>query len=179
MSHVQPFLHMNMKSKLASSNKCGFTLDFYKRGFIPPRNRTMQVIPKWKAHAVRDWQDLLVTCRDRGTEINVATSTLLNYLPIIGITTLTEENASDAWCRIAISQALFGSLCTDTTTGLPMYLTKSDVLRHVGIETEGDLKSFQEFCGSIHYKVQNEDDSLSPFFIANGGKSFLKLLGLT
>ena len=56
MSHVQPFLRMNMKSKLALSNKCGFTLGFYKRGFIPPGNRTIQVIPKWQAHAVRDWQ---------------------------------------------------------------------------------------------------------------------------
>lgn len=137
------------------------------------------VIPKWRAHAVRDWKDLLVETLDGGTEPNVATVALLNYMPAIGVPTLTEENAPDAWCRIAVYQALFGSLVENQTTGQPLYLTKSDVLRHIGIETEGMQQTFVEFCGSIHRQAQLQDETLLPSFIANGGSSLLKLLGLT
>lgn len=137
------------------------------------------VIPKWKAHAVRDWNDLLVVKPNGSADLNIATAALLNYMPLIGITTLTEESAPDAWCRIAIHQALFGSLVQDPSTGRSLYLTKSDVLRHVGIHTEGTPESFVEFCSGIHYRAQQQDESLSPFFMANGGSSLLELLGLT
>jgi hypothetical protein len=138
-----------------------------------------KVIPKWKAHAVRDWEDLLIITVDGGTDLNAATAAILNYMPIIGITELTEESGPDAWCRIAIHQALFGSLVKDPTTGQSLYITKSDVLRHVGIETEGTSQSFVEFCSSIHRRAQNQDDSLLPSFMLNGGNSLLQLLGLT
>jgi hypothetical protein len=67
------------------------------------------VIPKWRVHAVINWNDLLIKSEEGEFDLNPATVAVLNYMPVIGITTLTSENASDAWCRIAIYQALIGS----------------------------------------------------------------------
>lgn len=87
------------------------------------------VIPKWTAHAAKDWNDLLIQTAEGETQLNEATAALLNYLPIIGVTELKSENVDDAWRRIAIHQALFGSFLSDGAgkRPTPMFFTKSDV----------------------------------------------------
>lgn len=137
------------------------------------------VIPKWTACDVADWTGLLVSNDDGQLVINLATAAILNYMPVIGITKLTSENVEDAWCRIAIHQALLGSYVEDMETGQPLFLTKSDLLRHVGVEAEGEDKSFAEFCISFHRQTQQQDEKNLPSFIANGRRSLLTALGLS
>ncbi len=136
------------------------------------------VIPKWIAHGVADWDELLVDAGDGRFDLNEATAALLNYMPAIGITALTQETAGDAWCRIAIHQALFGSLVQDRKTCQPFFLTKSDVFRHIGVETEGKQQSFGEFCNSLLQRAQIEEESESLFFVANGKRTLLQVLGV-
>lgn len=137
------------------------------------------VIPKWTAHGVSDWNDLLVDAGDGRRDLNEATAALLNYLPVIGITALTQETAGDAWCRIAIHQALFGTFVFDSKTGQPFFLTKSDVFRHIGVETEGKPQAFGEFCESLLRRAQQQEESESAFFVANGKRSLLQVLGVS
>ncbi|OGA06360.1 MAG: hypothetical protein A2W68_02585 [Betaproteobacteria bacterium RIFCSPLOWO2_02_64_14] len=98
---------------------------------------------------------------------------------MIGITALTRESAGDAWCRIAIHQALFGALILDPKTGRSYFLTKSDVFRHIGVETEGKPQAFGEFCEGLLWCAQHQEESKSPFFVANGKQSLLQALGVT
>lgn len=137
------------------------------------------VIPKWTAHGVADWDDLLVDNGDGRFELNEATAALLNYMPAIGITALTQETAGDAWCRIAIHQALFGALVQNSKTGQKLFLTKSDVFRHIGVETEGTQQSFSQFCESLLRPAQLEEESESLFFVTNGRRSLLQVLGVS
>lgn len=136
------------------------------------------VFPKWRAHDVADWNELLVDNGNGRVDLNEATAALLNYMPIIGITALTQENAGDAWCRIAIHQALFGSIVHNPKTGQPYFLTKSDVFRHIGVETEGSEQSFTDFCSSLHRRAQQQNEGNLPSFVANGRRSLLQLLGV-
>jgi hypothetical protein len=136
------------------------------------------IIPKWTAHDVRDWEELLVDLPDGGRDVNAATAAVINYMPVIGITTLTEENAHEAWCRVALFQALQGSIVEDTETGQPLFLTRSDVFRHAGMRTEGDEKTFSEFCGVLDGYGKQEDIVGLPSDVANGGKSLLEYLGI-
>lgn len=137
------------------------------------------VIPKWTAHGVAEWDELLVATGDGQFELNEATAALLNYMPVIGITALTQETAGDAWCRIAIHQALFGTFIEDSKNSQPFFLTKSDVLRHIGVETEGTQQSFHEFCESLPRRAQLQEESASLFFVANGKRSLLQVLGIS
>ena len=137
------------------------------------------VIPKWTAHAVAGWDALLVNRGQGQFELNEATAALLNYMPAIGITALTQETVGDAWCRIAIHQALFGTFISDPKTGQPYFLTKSDVFRHIGVETEGTDQSFGQFCESLLRRAQLQEERESLFFVANGRRSLLNVLGVS
>ena len=54
------------------------------------------VIPKWSAHDVENWDELFKDKNETVLELNLATVLILNYMPIIGITKLTQANAIDA-----------------------------------------------------------------------------------
>jgi hypothetical protein len=136
------------------------------------------VIPKWAAHGVANWKELLIEAGNGQHDLNEATAAVLNYLPVIGITTLTQDTAGDAWCRIAILQALFGGLVKDSTSGKTYFITRSDVFRHIGVETEGKQQSFGEFCESLLPRAQLQFEGESPFFIANGRRSLLEVCGV-
>jgi hypothetical protein len=130
------------------------------------------IIPKWQAYDVRDWHQLLIRDSTGGNDINLVTATLINYMPIIGISTLTNKNANDAWQRISIHQALFGSLLHDAN-GNPLFFTRSDIARHVGIETEARDVSFEEFCQHLPGRKGDVPDEELPAFIANGNRDAL------
>ncbi len=136
------------------------------------------VIPKWTAHDVAEWDDLLVKNAEGKLELNEATALLLNYMPTIGITALTKENAGDAWCRIAIHQALFGAILKSSNTGQAFFLTKSDVFRHIGVETEGRQETFGEFCEGLLMRAQRQEERESLFFVTNGNRSLLQVLDI-
>lgn len=132
------------------------------------------VLPKWQAYNVEDWQSLIVETEDGRKGLNDATATLLNYMAIIGIDELTNENLEDAWHRIAIHQAIFGGFSYDNEAK-PMFLTRTDVERHIGIEVEGNYITFQEFCSKIKSLKLDTPLSELPSYIANGNSTMLEL----
>jgi hypothetical protein len=136
------------------------------------------VIPKYQLGAVENWKELLVENSEGKTELSYATAAILNYMPVIGITEITADNVKDAWRRIAIREALLGSFIINLETQKPLFLTGTDLERHIGAETEGTNKSFQQFCSEISsWGLQTEQEEL-PSFIANGNATLLELSGV-
>ena len=133
------------------------------------------VLPKWQAYNVEDWQSLIVETEDGCKGLKDATATLLNYMAIIGIDELTNENLEDAWHRIAIHQAIFGCINYDELKRKPMFLTRTDVERHIGVEVETDNITFQEFCSKIKSLKLDSPLSELPSYIANGNSTMLEL----
>jgi hypothetical protein len=136
------------------------------------------VIPKWQAHAVENWQELLVENSEGKVELSLATVAIFNYMPVIGIIELTAENVEDAWRRIAILEALRGSFLSNSETRKPLFLTKTDLERYVGAETEGTKMSFQQFCAQVASWSLSTDQKELPSFIANGNATLLELSGV-
>ena len=136
------------------------------------------VIPKWTAHKVRDWDGLIVETPKDGQDLNAATAMLLNYMAIIGVTELRQDNVDDAWRRIAIYQALFGSLLSRKADELPVFFTRSDIERHIGVETEGKTLTFAEFCSDIGAMNLKANEETLPAFIANGRMTCLQAAGV-
>ena len=136
------------------------------------------VIPKWQAHTVKNWQELLVENSEGKAELSLATAAIINYMPVIGITKITADNVEDAWRRTAILEALRGSLISNSETQKPLFLTKTDLERHVGIETEGTNMSFQQFCAQVASWSLSTDQKKLPSFIANGNATLLELSGV-
>jgi len=159
------------------------------------------VIPKWTAHSVRDWDELQVNTADdvldiaasagielkeplkdllrlkAATKINEATAALINCLLLIGVTGIRAGNVDDVWRRIAIHEALFGSFLKDVNNQ-PLFFTKSDVERHIGIETEVKHKNFEAFCSDIQGRLLEADGALLPSFVANGNRTLLQAVGI-
>ena len=136
------------------------------------------VIPKWWADKVKDWESLWLKTDDGSDELNEATCALLNYLAIVEITEINDENVEEVWRRIAIFQALFGSIYADQDNNEPLFITRSDVYRHIGIETEVKKITFESFCRKIISMRLAQEDSRLPSFIANGNRTLLSVVGI-
>jgi hypothetical protein len=137
------------------------------------------VIPRWRAHNVADWESLLVKNSNGKSELNQATVAILNYLPVIGITEITSDNAVETWCRITLLEAVHGAFVErrgGAEDGSPLFTTKDDVIRHIGIEAEGDEKSFAAFYESVcrHIPSNKIDSSRTAAYSANGGQTLLQ-----
>ncbi len=136
------------------------------------------VFPKWQADAVENWQELWVKKSDGKVELSCATGAIFNYMPAVGITKLTADNVADVWRRIAIIEALRGSLVVDSKTQKPLFVTRTDIERHIGAETEGTNKTFKQFCAEIVSWGLSSDHKKLPSFIANGNATMLELFGI-
>lgn len=143
------------------------------------------VVPRYELGGIRDWRKLLNKETDGTYVLNNITAAVITYMPCVGVTELTTENGDEAWCRIAIYQALFGSMLNRLDENgkgderRPVFLTRLDVLRHIGLETEGHRSSFQEFCATlpsdVKRAIEKREKSLEylPSFVANGNRSLL------
>lgn len=136
------------------------------------------VAPKWQAHGVADWQELLLPTSDGSRILNEATCAVLNYMPLVGVTELKADNAADAWCRIAIHEALFGTAVVDVQNGRPAFVTLQDVLRHIGLETEGTACTFGEFCAGVYCRALRSKAPEAAGLVANEGRSLLEICGI-
>jgi hypothetical protein len=99
-------------------------------------------------------------------------------MPIIGIPNLTSENAIDAYCRIGLLEMTYGSfLFWEDSVGRrqPFFVTRDDVLFHIGLSTEGTSLTFEEFYESVCRGVSKVDIRETATFIANGCKTALEL----
>lgn len=102
---------------------------------------------------------------------------LINLTPVIGVGKITCDNADDVWKRIAMWQAVFGSFLTYVQTDDPVFLTKSDIDRHIGLETEARDIPFSEFCEDIRDRPLDADPKELPAQVANEGRSLLEICG--
>jgi hypothetical protein len=89
-----------------------------------------------------------------------------------------QDNVVDAWRRIAIIEALRGSLVVYSKTQKPLFVTRTDIERHIGAETEGTNKTFKQFCAEIVSWGLSSDHKKLPSFIANGNATMLELSGI-
>jgi hypothetical protein len=136
--------------------------------------RQIFTLPKWSAHDVSNWDELIIKYANGSTKLNDATQCLINFMPLIGITHLSNNNVFDAWIRIALIQATYGPLIVDRDEN-PVFLTPLDIQRHIGLETEGSSLSLDEFCKTqLPNTSRCRQEKLSSF-IANGNKSLLEL----
>jgi hypothetical protein len=142
------------------------------------------VIPKWRAVKVARWEDLLVHTPSGGRELSAATIAILNYMPIIGITELTEVNAMDALCRITMIECLCGPLTIsqdESGSTHCHFVTKDDITRHIGMQTEGVSRSHAEFFELMSRSVSfaSIDVGVTSAYIANGRMSLVDAVKLT
>jgi hypothetical protein len=134
------------------------------------------IFPRYNIAEVHDYPALFVPGTDGARVLNEATALLINYLPVIGVPELTKRNVEDAWLRIAAHQAQLGTPI-DGTNGQRWYLTRVDVLRHIGLKTEGTEEPIERFW---QYLSNRRPDSEldSPFVRANNGQCLLSLVGV-
>ena len=129
------------------------------------------VIPKWRAHDVREWGHLYA----EGGELNHASATLINLTPVLGVSRITEENLRDVWLRLAALQSMVGAVLWDGAGG-PVYFTRADVERHIGLETEARDKTLVDF---MRYALRLTVDERSDLFrSANAGRTALEKMGV-
>ncbi len=139
------------------------------------------VIPKWNAFDVENWQQLIAEGDNGDGGLNVVTTMIINYMPIIGVTKLTAENAIDAWCRIMLMEALFGSLIESPHRAgekKNYFITKDDVLRHIGVKIEGRTLSFADFYDSVCANAEGIDTDRTAQYIANNNQTLLRIAGV-
>lgn len=134
------------------------------------------VIPKWQAHNVVNFEQLVKLDSSGRKVLNFASCALINTMPMVGITEITEETKRDLWVRIAIFHAMNGSLFyfeqEDKKT--PVFLTQQDIDRHVGLSTEGANYSFVEFIDRW-VANRNIEDETSSARCANNFRSMLDI----
>jgi hypothetical protein len=138
------------------------------------------VIPKWNAFNVAAWEELLVVGAEGNRNLNPATAMIINYMPIIGITVLTKENAVDAWLRMTLLECIHGSFLRMTggpKDGHRYFVTKDDVERHIGLDTEGSSMTHSEFYARVCHGVSSSkiETSGTAAYIANGQRTLLEV----
>jgi hypothetical protein len=138
------------------------------------------IVPKYRAFGVSDWDQLYVKQVDGSESLNAATAAVINYLPIIGVPALTEETVDDAWRRIAIHEALFGALVVSQVGSceVPGFVTRDDLVRHQGLETECIELSFLDYCARIQKRAISSESQETPAFVANASRSLLQICGV-
>lgn len=133
-------------------------------------------IPKWTAYKVKNFEQLYVRDESGRSVLNLATCALINYMPIVGITNITDVSKLDLWIRIATFQSINGSFYyfDKSKSKIPIFLTQDDINRHIGLETEGTNLTFQEFCNK--WLTKNLlDHSVTPSYCANMNRTMLEV----
>jgi len=137
------------------------------------------VIPKWNAFDVPAWEDLLVTGKEGSRKLNSATAMIINYMPIIGITVLTKEKAVNAWLRMKLLECIHGSFLRMTggpRDGQRYFVTKDDVERHIGLNTEGSSMTHSEFYDRVCIVSSSRiETSATAAYVANGQRTLLEV----
>lgn len=137
----------------------------------------MIVVPRYSLADITDYSALFVAGADGEKVLNEASALLINYMQVIGVSELNENNVEDAWLRIATHQAQLGTPMFGIH-GQDLYMTRADVLRHVGLRTECANEPIERFWQYVKRRGP-EGQEESPFVRANGGKSLLSHFGVS
>jgi hypothetical protein len=71
----------------------------------------------------------------------------LGIFEILGVGSITEENAGEVWARLAVAQGLSGAFIN--RGGVPIYYTHQDIVRRIGLRTNYSTRSRAEFLKTI------------------------------
>jgi hypothetical protein len=99
--------------------------------------------PRWLMHEVRDWQQLYVVNENGTKELNLVTTTLINYTILIGVSKITDDNVDDVSCRVALLESVNGTVLRAGEKRI--FITRDDVARHIGLRTESAEIELAEF----------------------------------
>jgi len=133
------------------------------------------IFPKYSLAAIPNWEGLLTVDTN---EVNSASATLINCMPMIGVTEISDENLDDVWWRICLLQTQVGGFVCDPKANHPFYLTYNDLVRHLGLRVEGANQSISEFWNYFLQQRLKSELTDQLFVTANGGKTLLELCGV-
>ena len=132
----------------------------------------MITIPRWSAHDVRDWKHLCILNENGKRELNPVTCVLINYTLAIGVNEITEDNIDEVFCLVALLEAVYGAVLT-TTKNTPLFITRDDVARHIGLRTESPPIALSDFWNQM--LVINRNKNSVGMREANGGTTALQV----
>ncbi len=101
------------------------------------------IFPRWSAHAVEDWNRILVREPSGETQVNPVSAVIINYTRMIGIDEITPDNVDEVFMRVATLEAIRGTILS--LGDHPLFITREDILMHVGLRAEADRKTLDEF----------------------------------
>lgn len=101
------------------------------------------IVPKWSAHAVEDWDRILLREPSGETRVNPVSAVIINYTLMIGIDEITPDNVDEVFMRVAALEAICGTIFH--LGDHPLFITREDILMHVGLRTEAHRKTLDEF----------------------------------
>lgn len=103
----------------------------------------MRTFPKWSAQNVKEWDSILVVTPTGEPQVNPVSAAIINYTMVVGLSEITAGNAGEVFMRIALLEAVRGTVLT--LEDRPLFITYEDVQRHVGLRTEAPEKTLFEF----------------------------------
>lgn len=91
------------------------------------------------------------------TEALLVSNWGFGLMEYIGLGTITEDNASEFWARLAIVQGLTGSPISwyDGETSTRIYYTRDDIARRAGLVTNYSNKTRSAFMKTINLVMNN------------------------
>ena len=103
----------------------------------------MHTFPKWSAQSVKEWDSILIAKPTGEPPVNPVSAAIINYTMVVGLSEITAENAGEVFMRIALLEAVRGTVLT--LEDRPLFITYEDVQRHIGLRTEAPEKTLAEF----------------------------------
>lgn len=112
----------------------------------------------WDATAVADYEALHADSIEWAkTEALMVSNWGYGLMEHIGLGSITEKNVSEFWVRLAIIQALIGAPLKwwDGEKDTPIYYTREDIARRVGLHTNYGTKTRPAFMKTINLVMNN------------------------
>ena len=90
----------------------------------------------------------------------------LGIFDIIGMSSITEENAGEVWARLAIAQGLVGSFLNakrdNSAEVVPILYTRNDIIRRIGLRTNYSNRTRAEFFKTVKGAMDQVAKQLTP-----------------
>jgi len=108
----------------------------------------------WSCENVRDWQTLHDDPIEWAkTEVLLTQGWAYGWFDSIGYGSITESNVGDVWVRASVLQALVGAPLSMGAEGTskrePIYFTKDDFIRRIGLSSNYSTKSHAVFMKGV------------------------------
>lgn len=103
---------------------------------------------------VKDYKDVTTAAYEieGRPQWNPVTNTLVWWTIPIGISSITEKNVDEFWSRLSMWQAVVGPVLS--TKDLDIWLTRDDVVAHIGLQTNASDKTKAQFYATCQLQLE-------------------------